>query len=300
MNTQKTKSVSAGKHHMNIITGASGQVGSTLVKELSKNGIPVTAVIRDTSKSDIFGSDVRVRIADIFNVDSLTKAFEGGETAFLMTPESFGSDDVLGDGQRMIAAYRKAVEKAGVRRVVGLSSMGAHLNAGTGNLMISHWLEQAFVDLPVETLFIRPAYYYSNWLAYLDVAKEYGVLPTFFAPEQKIPMVSPQDVARFAASKMATPAFTEKVVELVGPQEYSAQDVAQIYAQCFGQPVVPQQTPKEQWVPTLIEAGFTENAARNMASMTATLTEREKYPKSNAKLVRMKTPLDEFLSSMCR
>lgn len=285
---------------MNIVTGAGGQVGSALVKELGKKGMPVTAVIRDTSKSNTFGSDVQVRIADIFNADSLAKAFEGGETVFLITPESFRSDDVLGDGQRMIEVYRKTVEKTGIRRIIGLSSMGAHLDAGTGNLMISHWLEQAFEDLPVETLFIRPAYYYSNWAAYIDVAKEYGVLPTFFAPEQKIPMVSPQDVARFAASAMATPAFTEKVVELAGPQDYSAQEVARIYAQCFGQDIVPQQTPKEQWVPMLIEAGFSRDAALNMADMTTTLTDGEGNPKSNAKLVRMETSLDDFLINMCK
>ena len=285
---------------MNIITGASGQIGSALVKELRKNGRPVTAVIRDKSKSDLFDSNVQIRIADVFDADSLTKAFEGGETAFLMTPESFHSDDVLGDGRRMIATYRKSVREAGIRRVVGLSSMGAHLGTGTGNLMISHWLEQAFADLPIETLFIRPAYYYSNWLAYMDVAKEYGVLPTFFAPEQKIPMVSPQDVARFASSAMTTPAFAQKVVEIAGPQEYSAQDVAQIYTQCFGQSVAPTQTPKEQWVPTLIEAGFSQDAARNMAAMTATLINGEKYPKSNTCLIRTDASLDDFLRNMCR
>lgn len=285
---------------MNIITGASGQVGSALVKELSKNGMPVTAIIRNQNKANLFDPNVLVRIADVFNADSLTKAFEGGETVFLMTPESFGSNNVLDDGQRMIEGYRKAIEKAGIRRIVGLSSMGAHLEADTGNLMISHWLEQAFDDLPIETMFIRPAYYYSNWLAYIDVAKEYSVLPTFFAPEQKIPMVSPQDVACFAASAMTTPAFTEKVVELVGPQDYSVQEVAQIYAQCFGQDITTQQTPKEQWVPTLIEAGFSEDAARNMAAMTATLTDGERNPKSNAKQVRMRSTLDEFLINICR
>lgn len=294
MNMQKTKSASTEEHHMNTVVGASGQVGSALVKELRKNGVPVTAVIRDKSKSGMFDSDVSVRIADVFNADSLTKAFDGGETVFLMTPESFASDDVLGDGQRMIAAYREAIEKAGIRRVVGLSSMGAHLDADTGNLMISHWLEQAFVELPIETLFIRPAYYYSNWLAYIDVAKDYGVLPTFFAPEQKIPMVSPQDVAWFAASVMAAPTFMDKVVELAGPKDYNVQDVAHIYARSFERDVVPQQTPKEQWVPTLIEAGFSEDAARNMAAMTATLTDGESNPKSNARLIRMETPLDEF------
>lgn len=280
---------------MYVITGASGQVGSALVKELSKNGMPVAAILRNRDKANMFNSNVQVRIADVFDADSLAKAFSGGETVFLLTPENFHSEDVLGDGQRMIAAYRKAVEQTGIRRVIGLSSMGAHLENDTGNLMISHWLEHAFEELPVETVFIRPAYYFSNWLAYADVAKEYGILPTFFESQQKIPMVSPQDVARFAASVMMEPHFTAKVVELVGPRKYSAQDVARIYAKCFAREVIPNQIPRVEWVQTLVQAGFSNSTALNMAAMTATLTDGKDNPKSGVTPVVLATRLDDYL-----
>lgn len=280
---------------MYIVTGASGQVGSALVKELSKNGMPVTAVLRNRDKVGMFSSSVQVRIADVFDADALAKAFGGGDTVFLLTPESFHSDDVLGDGRRMIAAYRKAIEQAGIRRVVGLSSMGAHLENDTGNLMISHWLEHAFEGLSVETVFIRPAYYYSNWLAYADVAKEYGILPTFFESQQKISMVSPQDVARFAASVMMDSQFSTKVIELVGPRKYSAQDVARIYGKCFDREVTPNLIPRGEWVQTLIQAGFSNNAAMNMAAMTATLTDEKDHPKSGVTPVVLTTRLDDYI-----
>ncbi|MDH6303677.1 uncharacterized protein YbjT (DUF2867 family)/uncharacterized protein YdhG (YjbR/CyaY superfamily) [Parabacteroides sp. PF5-5] len=280
---------------MNIITGASGQVGSALVKELNRNGMPVTAVIRNQSKANIFDSNVKVRIADVFDAESLIKAFHGGETVFLLTPENFHSEDVLGDGQRIIAAYRKAIQQTGIRRIIGLSSMGAHLGNGTGNLMISHWLEEAFEYLPVETTFIRPAYYFSNWLAYADVVKEYGILPTFFEPEQKIPMVSPQDIARFAASICTNPTFTTKVFELTGPQDYSTQDVARVYAKYYKREVVPNRIPREEWVQTLISAGFSTDAAQNMAAMTATLVDGEDKPKSDIIPIKLETGLEDYI-----
>jgi uncharacterized protein YbjT (DUF2867 family)/uncharacterized protein YdhG (YjbR/CyaY superfamily) len=280
---------------MNIITGAGGQVGSALVKELSKNGVPVTAIIRNRNKANTFDPNVQVRIADVFDAESLTKAFNGGETVFLITPENFHSEDVLGDGKRIIAAYRKAIQQTGIRRIIGLSSMGAHLGNGTGNLMISHWLEEAFGDLSVETTYIRPAYYFSNWLAYADVVKEYGILPTFFEPEQKIPMVSPQDIAQFAASVFMDPTFSAKVVELTGPQSYSTQDVARIYAKYYKREVLPNRIPREEWVPTLINAGFSTDAATNMAAMTATLTDGEDKPKSEAIPIKLETGLEEYI-----
>lgn len=280
---------------MNIITGASGQVGSALVKELNKNGMPVTAIIRNQNKAGMFDPNVQVRIADVFDSESLIKAFNGGKTVFLLTPENFHSEDVFSDGKRIIAAYRKAIQQTGIRRVIGLSSMGAHLGSGTGNLMISHWLEETFEDLPVETTFIRPAYYFSNWLAYANVVKEYGFLPTFFEPEQKIPMVSPQDIARFIASIFMKPTFTEKVIELTGPEDYSTQDVARVYAKYYKQDVVPNRIPREEWEQTLIAAGFSADAAMNMAAMTATLADGESKPKSEATPIKLETKLEDYI-----
>lgn len=279
---------------MNLIVGASGQIGSTIVNELRKKGIPVTAIIRNPDKAAVF-DDIPVQIADIFNTDSLIKAFDGGDTVFLLTPESFHSEDVIGDGERMIACYRQAIERTGIRRVVGLSSLGAHLGVGTGNLEISYKLEHAFDGLSIETTFIRPAYYFSNWLGYIDVIKSYGVLPTFFEPNQKIPMIAPNDVARFAASVLMSPTPTPKVIELVGPQDYSTFDVANAFSKCLGIDVIPHQTPREQWLQTLTGVGFSENAARNMIAMTETLTNENNTPASGLTPIRQETSLEEYI-----
>lgn len=283
---------------MNIVTGASGRVGSALVKELTKRGMPVTAVIRDPDKAGIFGGNVQVRMADIFDADALTKAFEGGHTVFLMTPESIHSEDVIGDAGKVIGNYRKAVTEAGIKRIIGLSSMGAHIGEGSGNLYISYLLERAFAGLQVQTTFIRPAYYYSNWLGYLDVAREHGILPTFFDPAQKIAMVSPADVAQFAATVISNGTVPLPVYEITGPVDYSSDDVAQIFGKHLNRDVVAQQIPREQWIATLTSVGFSDDAARNMAAMTATLTDEEGQPKSKLPPTRLKTGLEEYLCSV--
>jgi uncharacterized protein YbjT (DUF2867 family) len=78
---------------MNIVTGASGRVGSALIRELDRRGLPVTAIIRNKNNAEIFGDNIYVRIADIFDRDALINAFNGGDTAFLITPENIHSED---------------------------------------------------------------------------------------------------------------------------------------------------------------------------------------------------------------
>lgn len=283
---------------MNIVVGASGRVGFALVNELNKRGMPVTAVIRNADKAGMFSSDIQVRIADIFDADTLVNAFKDGHTVFLVTPESMHSEDVIGDAEKVIENYRKATMETGVKRIVGLSSSGAHLGEGSGNLFISYKLERAFVGLPVQTTFIRPAYYYSNWLGYLEVAREHGILPTFFDPDQKIPMISPDDVAQFAAIVMRSEALSAPVYEITGPIAYSSVDVSQAFSEYLNRDVIAQQIPYEHWIPTLTSVGFSEDAACNMALMTETVVNATTFSENPENLIMWNTELSEYLAKL--
>ena len=74
---------------MNIILGATGQIGSMLVDNLLKEGQPVRAVIRNSSKAqELKNKGAEVAIADYFDVEALKRAFQGGSSVFLLTPEN--------------------------------------------------------------------------------------------------------------------------------------------------------------------------------------------------------------------
>jgi uncharacterized protein YbjT (DUF2867 family) len=280
---------------MNIVTGANGRVGSTLVREFNKRGLPVTAIIRNKNNAEIFGDNIHVRIADIFDRDALVNVFKGGDTVFLITPENIDSEDVIGDAEIVIENYRAAVKASGIKRIVGLSSMGAHIGEGSGNLYISCLLERAFTDLPVQTTFIRPAYYYSNWLGYLEIAREHGILPTFFNHEQKIAMVAPEDVAQFAAIVMRSKALSAPVYEIEGPEAYSSNDIARIFGEYLNREVIAQQIPQDQWISTLTGVGFSEDAARNMALMTRTVVNNDIIGEKPEDFIIWNTDMKEYL-----
>lgn len=282
---------------MHVILGASGQVGSAIVEALLQKGQEVRGVIRNPEKSDELKSKgADVAIADIFDVEALTEAFQGGGTAFILTPENPKSKDVLGETEVVLRNYKEAIRRAGIKKVVGLSSMGAQHRSGTGDLEMSYMLEHLFEDSSIEQVYIRPAYYYSNWMAYADTVEKEGVLPTFFPVELKIAMVAPVNVAAFVADKIADKGKHEKVYEIMGPSYYSSADIADAFGETFGRKVNAQQIPRSLWKGMLIQAGFSDNAADGLMQMTDAvingLTGPEKEP-----LIRLPMTFQEYLRS---
>jgi len=254
---------------MNIILGATGQIGSLLVDDLLIKDQPVRAVIRNGSKAqELKNRGVEVIIADYFDVEALKKAFHGGDSVFLLTPENPVCENCLNKIRIMINNYKEAVLSSGVTKILGLSSMGAQHKSGTGNLMASYMLEQAFSDVVIEQIFVRPAYYYSNWLGYFELVKEHGILPTFFQPEMKLPMIAPSDVAKFLSDVMICKTPQERIYEIMGPYAYSSSDIAKIFGEVLNRNITLQQILPEEWESTLIQAGFSKDAANNLILMT--------------------------------
>lgn len=148
---------------MNIILGASGQIGSLVVKHLLDSGEPVRAVVRKPeAQAGYLQSGVESVRADLFDLPSLRRAFQKGKTLFVLTPENPLSADIFSDTRQILANIKEAIADSGIERIVGLSSLGDQHSTGTGNLALSYLLEHSFNNLGLEQIYIRPAYYYSN------------------------------------------------------------------------------------------------------------------------------------------
>ena len=280
---------------MNIIVGATGQIGSNLVSEMKNSGLPLRAVVRNPDK--LKDKTIESRTADLFNAEQLTEAFKGGTTAFVLTPENPASNDIIGDTERIVENYRKAIQSAGIKRIIGLSCVGAHVDSNTGNVLMSRILEQGLDSLDAQKIFIRPSYYFSNWLAYLESIEQHGVLPTFFPEELKIVMHSPIDLAKFAAKVMTDESISENrtIFEMAGPEKYSSLEVAKTFSKLLKQEVITQTIPREQWMEILLSVGFTENTAANLSDMTQAVIDNKTVFENPNDVVKLPTSLDEYL-----
>ena len=94
--------------------------------------------------------------------------------------------------------------------------------------------EQKFNNAQLPVTFLRAAYFYENWIPTLDTVHDKSALPTFLKSKSTIPMVSVKDVASVAVDLLLNPAESQRVVELSGPRDYSAQDIIDILEQILG------------------------------------------------------------------
>lgn len=111
---------------MLLVTGATGFLGSALVKVLTESGLPVRATIRSEERASVLPSDVERVFADLGNEESLVEAMRGCDGVFHLAaslgprPEDTRRSNVDGTARVLAAAAR-----AGVRRVVYTSSSAA-------------------------------------------------------------------------------------------------------------------------------------------------------------------------------
>ncbi|MDQ0640471.1 uncharacterized protein YbjT (DUF2867 family) [Pedobacter sp. W3I1] len=286
---------------MYVILGASGQVGSAIVDHILAKKLPVKAVIHNREKaSAIKEKGTEVAIADAMDLNSLIEAFKGGDTLFALTPETGKTEDVLGETKAILENYNKAIRQSSIKKVVGLSSIGAQYSEGTGNLLMSYMLEHAFEDLPVQQIFIRPAYYYSNWLAQLPEIKKSGTLPTFYPTDLALPMISPMDVASFVAEVLVED-NESKIYEIVGPQKLSSDDVAAAFSTALGKEVKAKQILRKDWDVTLQKIGFSPDASKNFIDMAQTVVNGKTDPENKeTTVVTLKTRISEYLENALR
>lgn len=281
---------------MHVVLGATGRVGRVVVDHLLKAGCPVRMVVRSSMRR--YG-DAQTVQADLRDADSLIQACKGGSSILLLTPEDPFCPDIRQQTSLILENYRRVVKACGIKRLVLLSSLGAQHEKGTGTLGFSYQLEHAFDDLNVERIAIRSAYYYSNWLRYWDEVLKHGVLPSFFPPDFRLPMVDPQEVGAFCSLVMQNLTDGRSLYEVVGPRALSASDIAASFSRFLNRPVTVLPFEHEKWVEVMREAGFSSISAELFAQMTQAVLEGKTEPVTG-RPVECQNTFDAYLEQNAR
>jgi len=248
---------------MFVIAGATGNTGGVVASTLLAQGKPVTVLVRDARKAESWREKgAQVATVSLQDTHALARALASAEGAYLLIPPNYQAEDALGYGFRTSEALADAVKTSGMPHVVLLSSIGAQHAHGTGPIRTLHHAESMMGPVSKNLTIVRAAYFLQNWASGVDSVRNQGVLHSFLTPERKIPMVSTADIGKIAAQCLTDPAQGRRVVELAGPEEYSPQDIAQIFASALGKPVKLETHSLDAVIPSLAAAGFSQDLAR--------------------------------------
>lgn len=264
---------------MNIVlTGSIGNIGKPLTEELVRKGHSVTVISSNRDKQPAIAAlGAKAAIGSMYDADFLTETFTGADIVYLMeTMEAAGSMfdtsvDVIGSINRIGESYRTAVEKAGVKKVVHLSSIGAHTDKGTGILIFHYNVEQLLRTLPadVSIKFIRPVGIYFNMLSFINSIKNKGVIVSNYGGDRKEPWVSQFDIADAVVEEIEKP-FEGRTVRYVASDEASPNEVAAILGDAIGKPDLKWEViSDEELLKGWLNAGFNEQIAKGFVALQA-------------------------------
>ncbi|RAH78065.1 NAD(P)-binding protein [Aspergillus japonicus CBS 114.51] len=183
-----------------------------------------------------------------------TLNFHGFDTVFFVLPPCLNGTTPLDEWATTVSTnIRLAIQRSGtVRRLVLLSSLGAEVGAGTGEIMTNHISEAILRDAAAEVVIMRCAYFMENWATAVQNVrhKERPYLETVITPvDFEVPMVAVKDIgshsARCILAHETAPTGTPDVFELHGPREYSSLDVQRALAKVVGRAVALRPVEKE-------------------------------------------------------
>ena len=169
-----------------IVTGSLGHISKPLTQELVEKGHEVTVISSNADRQkEIEAMGAKAAIGTMQDVDFLTRAFTGADLVYAM--ETLGHNSFFNHELDIVTAltdignnYRQAIERSGVKKVVHLSSIGAHTNEGNGMLAFHYNVEQILHQLPADVSMVcmRPVGFYYNLLGFIPTIKAQGAIIT--------------------------------------------------------------------------------------------------------------------------
>ncbi|MDQ6762052.1 MAG: NmrA family NAD(P)-binding protein [Bacteroidota bacterium] len=286
------------------ITGSLGHISKSLTEALVKKGHDVTVISsKAEKKKDIEILGANAAIGSIDDVDFLTSTFTGMDAVYIMEPPFNFFDKSIDPGkyyEGLANGYKQAIQQSGVKRVIHLSSIGAHTKEGVGMLAAHHEVENILKQLPgdVSIKFMRPVGFYYNMFAYIQTIKTQDAIVQNYGGDNKEPWVSPLDIAAAIAEEFEKP-FDGRTVRYIASDEVAPNEVARILGEAIGKPGLKWiEITDEQLLNGMLAAGFNPKAAKGLVEMNAGRRSGilyEDYNKNKPMLAKVK--LKDFAKS---
>jgi (4-alkanoyl-5-oxo-2,5-dihydrofuran-3-yl)methyl phosphate reductase len=210
-----------------LITGATGDVGSRVVKGLLQRKIRPRVLVRNEAKArSLFGELVDVYVGDLAEPASMRDALRGAETIYLVNigPEIPRRDE---------SAAGRAKEE-GVKRIVKLSSLDVE-----HGLAIGAWHEKgeaAIRAAGIPFTFIRPTGFMSNLLAWAHSVKTEKIVRSSTA-EGRRPFIHSEDIAAVSVEALMSNRYVGQSLPITGPDALTFGEATATIADAIGEPL---------------------------------------------------------------
>ena len=223
---------------MLLLTGATGLVGSALLRRLIAEGQPVRCLVRDPRRLGPQRVRVQIALGDLADPPSFRNAMRGVDTVVHLAAST--RDQPRGSIEELaaIATWRmvEAAQRAGVQRFVFFSTLGASTHHRARLFRAKALAEQAVRESDMQSTVIAPSLVYApgdRWLTLIERLSLLPVVPISGRGRALCQPIWAEDVASCVVAALRGDADSEATssdapyrrYELAGPQTMSYNEV---------------------------------------------------------------------------
>ncbi|UZJ30092.1 SDR family oxidoreductase [Streptomyces endophytica] len=262
---------------MIVVTGATGNIGRSLVDRLLADGAAVRALTRDPARAQLPAGAEVVRADLTGSAADFAPLLAGADALFL---------NLAAGGDRAALALVEAAAKAGVRRIVLNSSMAVTDTPADENNFIARMhatVERAVRDSGLEWTFVRGGNYATNALAWGPAIRESGVVRDAHPGAQGVP-VHEADLADVAAVALLdrTGTHTGQAYLVTGPEALTVADQVAEIGRAIGRETRVEQITEEAAAEAMSGPHLPKEAALELVRMFGSTVDAPAFPLSDA------------------
>ncbi|MFY7806965.1 MAG: SDR family oxidoreductase [Limnoraphis robusta] len=217
---------------MFLVTGATGGLGSRIVRRLRQQEKEVRGFVRLTSRySELESRGANIFIGDLERDKDIYKACQGVKYVI----SSHGSG-----GKPQAVEYRANIElidaakEAGVEHFVFISVLGVDRGYEDSPVFkakreVEKYLQTSGLNYTI----LRPSAFASSLLPLAERFKQTGIYLLIGDAQNRTSVVSTDDLARIAIDSVFVEAANNKILPVGGPEIISRGDIPQIFSRVF-------------------------------------------------------------------
>jgi len=234
-----------------LVTGATGTTGGALVRQLTDYDVTVRAAVHSRdSAGDVTDTADEIVEIDMTDPGTLLPAFDGIDTAYLLTP-------FVPDQTPLVKNLVEAAVAAEVTHLVRHSALGAGKADPPHSLAANHSAaEESVAEAGVATTFVRPTSFMQNLLSDVESVREQGAI--YNPVGEPVAQVNARDVAAVAATVLTGEGHDKEAYPVTGPEAFTYADAAAALSEEIGRNIEHVQVGMDDARGAMLDAGMLE------------------------------------------
>jgi uncharacterized protein YbjT (DUF2867 family) len=256
---------------MIVVTTPTGLIGHQVVHNLLDSDEPIRVIARDPSRLPAHTRErVEVVQGSHGDLDVVTRAFVGADSVFWLVPPDPHAESVEAAYVGFSRPACDAFKNQGVKRVVGVSALrrGTPWAASAGLVTASLAMDDLIASTGVSYRALTMPSFMDNLLRQVESIKNQGMFSLPISGDLKQPSCATRDIASTAAKLLLDHSWSGvSSVPVLGPEDLSYNDMAQIMSEVLGKPVRFQEITRETFKARLLQRGMSEAMAQGNLDM---------------------------------